>query len=303
MNAQIYNNLFSGLNLIKIFYKVPEKIPILNSLYLRHMIHMITSLQNPLIKNVLLLEEKSRERKKQDLFIIEGLREFHLAVSGGFSIQSVFYCPELLPPEEVKKTLGAFLNSGVFEVSLQVYNRMAYRNDVEGIIALARPRQYGLPDLNLFANPLILILEAVEKPGNLGAVLRTADAANLDAVIICDPLSDVYNPNAVRSSIGCIFTVPIAVSSAEETLAWLRSKSITSYATSPDAGLFYHTCDFRGPTAFVMGTESTGLSEHWLTRADHVVKIPMSGKIDSMNVSVSAAIVVFEARRQRNFNS
>jgi TrmH family RNA methyltransferase len=228
------------------------------------------------------------------------LREFKLAVLGGFSIQSVFCCPELLLPEEITK-IGTSLKAGVFEVSLQVYNRMAYRNDAEGIIALARPKHQGLNDLNLSPNPLILVLEAVEKPGNLGALLRTADAAKLDAVIICDPLTDVYNPNAVRSSIGCIFTVPVAVSSARETLDWLHSKKISSYATSLGADLFYHNCDFRGPSAFVMGTESTGLSEQWLTTADKAIKIPMSGKIDSMNVSVSAAIVVFEARRQRNF--
>ncbi len=266
------------------------------------MIQQITSLQNPLIKNVLLLSEKSRERKKQDLFIIEGLREFKLAVSGKFSIQSVFICPELLLPEEVTNISTSF-KAGLVEVSLQVYNRMAYRNDAEGIIALARPKHQGLSDLTLSSNPLILVLEAVEKPGNLGALLRTADAARLDAVIICDPLTDIYNPNAVRSSVGCIFTVPVAVSSTRETLEWLRSKKISSYATSLGADLFYHNCDFRSPAAFVMGTESTGLSEQWLTMADQAIKIPMSGKIDSMNVSVSAAIVVFEARRQRNFGN
>jgi len=267
------------------------------------MIRQITSLQNPLIKNVLLIGEKSRERKQQDLFIIEGLREFNLAVSAGFLIQSVFFCPEFLPPDEVRRILDNSVNSRFFEVSAQVYNRMAYRNDAEGVIALARPKYYGLSDLNLSANPLILILEAVEKPGNLGAVLRTADAANLDAVIICDPHTDVYNPNAVRSSIGCIFTVPIAASSTQETLDWLGSKKITSYATSLSAVQFYHNCDFRGPTAFIMGTESTGLSEQWLKKAAHAIKIPMNGKIDSMNVSVSAAIVVFEARRQRDFRT
>ena len=267
------------------------------------MIYQITSLKNPLIKNVLLLREKSRERKEKNLFIIEGLREFNLAILSGFTIRTVFFCPELLPPEEVRKISGTSFISGIFEVSQQVYNRMAYRNDAEGIIAVAQPRNYGLQDLNLSVNPLILILEAVEKPGNLGALLRTADAANLDAVIICDSLTDVYNPNAVRSSIGCIFTIPIVVSSTQETLTWLHSKGITSYATSLTADQYYHEVDFRGPTAFVMGTESTGLSQSWLTTADHTIKIPMSGKIDSMNVSVSAAIVVFEARRQRNFGS
>ncbi|MEI7492338.1 MAG: RNA methyltransferase [Bacteroidota bacterium] len=267
------------------------------------MIRQLTSLQNPFIKDVLLLREKSRERKTRELFIIEGIREFNLAVSGGFLIQAVAFCPDLLPAEEVTKLSGYSFLSNLFEVSRQVYNRIAFRQDAEGVIALSRPRLYGLNDLILPPSPLILILESVEKPGNLGAVLRTADAANIDAVIICDPLTDVYNPNTVRSSIGCIFTVPLSVSTTQDTIAWLHSRGIKSYATSLGADLFYHTLDFRGPTAFVMGTESTGLSELWLTKADHAIKIPMGGKIDSMNVSVSAAIVVFEARRQRNFNS
>ncbi|MCX6283813.1 MAG: RNA methyltransferase [Bacteroidetes bacterium] len=263
----------------------------------------ITSIQNPFIKNVLLLREKSRERKTRELFIIEGVREFNLAVSGDFLIQSVAFCPDLLPAEEIAKLPRYSFGSNLFEVSRQVYNRMAFRQDAEGIIALSKPRLYGLDDLCLPSNPLILILESVEKPGNLGAVLRTADAANLDAVIICDPLTDVYNPNTVRSSIGCIFTVPLSVSTTMETITWLRSRGIHSYATSLGSDLFYHTLDFSGPTAFVMGTESTGLSELWLTKADTMIKIPMGGKIDSMNVSVSAAIVIFEARRQRNFRS
>lgn len=267
------------------------------------MIRQISSIQNPFVKNVLVLREKSRERKTQDLFIIEGLREFNLAVSGGFLIHSVFYCPELLPSEQLSGLLLSEYTSGLFEVSRQVYNRIAFRADAEGIIALSRPRVLSLSDLSLSANPLILILESVEKPGNLGALLRTADAAHLDAVIICDPLTDVFNPNTVRSSIGCIFTVPIAIGSSSETVTWLRSKQIISFATSLGAELYYHNVDFRGPAAIVMGTESTGLSELWLTKADHSIVIPMGGKIDSMNVSVSAAIIVFEARRQRNFRS
>ena len=267
------------------------------------MIRKISSVHNPLIKNVICLSEKSRERRKQDLFIIEGLREFNLAVSGGFNMESGLFCPGFISPEGLESMSRTKFGSGLFEVSKEVYNRIAYRNDAEGIIALARPRHLGLNELTLPENPLILVLESVEKPGNLGALLRTADAANLDAVIICDPLTDIYNPNAVRSSIGCIFTVPLAISSTLETLSWLRSKGISSFATSLTADRFYHTVDFRGPSAIVMGTESTGLSQEWIMGSDHTVKIPMCGKIDSMNVSVSAAIVIFEARRQRDFNS
>jgi len=265
------------------------------------MIRQITSLQNPLVKNLILLGEKSRERARQDLFIIEGLREFNFALAGGFEIHSTFFCSALLSPESLKHIERLSFSDGLYEVSLPVYNRIAYRNDAEGIVALARPRHTRLQDLVLPSDPLILILESVEKPGNLGAVLRTADAANLDAVIICDPRTDLYNPNAVRSSVGCIFTVPVAVSSTEETLEWLHMKGIRACATSLEASDFYHDCDFRGPTAIVMGTEATGLSGEWLSKADISVKIPMGGRIDSMNVSVAAAIMVFEARRQRNF--
>lgn len=266
------------------------------------MIRPITSLQNPVIKNLVLLSEKSRERKKQDLFIIEGIREFNLAASAGFSIDSVFFCPELFPSDEMKKITAVHSFQCVYEISLQIYNRVAYRNDAEGLLALARPKHIELDDLSLSDIPLILVLESVEKPGNLGAVLRTADAARLDAVIICDPLTDIYNPNTVRSSIGCIFTVPVVVSSGAETLLWLRSKGITTFAAALETDNYYHLADFREPSAFIMGTESTGLSEHWLRNSDQVIKIPMNGKIDSMNVSVSAAILVFEARRQRNFS-
>ena len=147
----------------------------------------------------------------------------------------------------------------------------------------------------------MLVLESVEKPGNLGAILRTADAANLDAVIICDPQTDIYNPNAIRSSIGCIFTMPVVTSTTEQTIRWLRSNSVMIFATALTAAHYYHETDFRKPSAIIMGSEASGLSDQWLDEADHLIKIPMNGKIDSMNVSASAAVVVFEALRQRGF--
>jgi TrmH family RNA methyltransferase len=189
----------------------------------------------------------------------------------------------------------------VTEVSPNVFDRMAYRKGSGGVIALARPRRLSFGDLKTGPQPLILVVESVEKPGNLGALLRTADAANLDAVIICDPQTDIYNPNAIRSSVGCIFTMPVVTSTSEETIHWLRSQQIRIFGTALTATRFYHETDFRQPAAIVMGTEATGLSPILLEQADELVKIPMMGKIDSMNVSVSAAIVVFEARRQRNF--
>jgi len=266
-------------------------------------VRQITSLQNPLVKNVLLLQEKARERAVQELFVIEGSREISLAVSAGFRLAVFFYCPEILKTGEAMEHLLSQAGPEIIEVSRPVYNRMAYRKDSEGMLALAAPVHNDFPGLHLSENPLILVLESVEKPGNLGAVLRTADAANIDAVIICDPQTDLFNPNTIRSSLGCIFTVPVIVSSGGDTLMWLKEKGIPSFGAALTAERFYHNCDFRGPAALIMGTESTGLSDLWLRQSDFLIKIPMDGKVDSMNVSVSAAILIFEAKRQRKFIS
>lgn len=267
------------------------------------MIRKISSLQNPVIKNIVLLGEKARERRIQDLFVIEGRREITLAIKGGFEISASFFCPEILAPESALMILGSERSSELTEVTPEVYHRISYRSNAEGIIALAKPKYLRPYELSLPENPLVLVLESVEKPGNLGAVLRTADAAGIHAVVICDPQTDIYNPNSVRSSIGCIFTVPLAVGSSDETCDWMKSKGIRSFAASLGSEIYYHDCDFRGPAAFIMGTESTGLSQFWLDNADLHIKIPMLGRIDSMNVSVSAAVLVFEAMRQRNFQT
>ncbi len=266
------------------------------------MVKTIVSLHNPLIKNLLLLREKPRERKEKNLIIIEGTREIKLASEAGYLITHFIYCKELIPESELdvlKKTTVPSID--MVEVSTEIYNKIAYRKDHEGVIALANPKRIEFNDLKLGSYPLLLVLESVEKPGNLGAVLRTADAANLDAVVICDPQTDIYNPNAIRSSIGCIFTVPVVTSSTPETIAWLRSKNIRMFGTTLTAIQFYHETDFRGPAAIIMGSEASGLSKEWLNEADEHIKIPMNGKIDSMNVSTAAAIIVFEALRQREF--
>jgi TrmH family RNA methyltransferase len=178
---------------------------------------------------------------------------------------------------------------------------MAYRQDSGGMIALAEPRRLSFGDLKLGREPLLLVLETVEKPGNLGALLRTADAAGLDAVILCDPQTDIYNPNAIRSGIGCIFTMQVVTATSAEAIGWLRASGIRMLGTALTATHYYHETDFRGPSAIIMGSEASGLSETWLGGADDLIKIPMMGKIDSMNVSASAAIVIFEAMRQRGF--
>jgi len=262
----------------------------------------ITSLQNPLIKNILQLQEKPRERKKQKLFIIEGYREIRLSILSGFNITTLLHCPELITKSEVDELATGGISFDYITCSLEVFNRITYRKDTGGLIALARQKLLSFEQLQLSASPFLLVLESVEKPGNLGAILRTADAAGIDAVIICDPRTDIYNPNTIRSSIGCIFTVPIVINTSSDTLNWLHSLKIKIFGTALSAEKFYHVIDLRQPCAIIMGSEATGLSSVWMDGADELIKIPMKGKIDSMNVSVSAAIVVFEAMRQRNFS-
>jgi len=266
------------------------------------MTKLIASLQNPFIKNILLLEEKPRERKDQNRIVIEGLREVRLALSSGFVLTDLIYVPALISPEEVNSLLNLVPPKvTITEITPEVFHRLSYRKDSGGTLALAEPRHLGFGDLILRENPLLLVLETVEKPGNLGALLRTADAASLDAVIICDPQTDIYNPNAIRSSVGCIFTMPVVTSTSENARSWMHASGIKMIGTALTASRFYHETDLTQSAAIIMGSEAWGLSKGWLDGADELIKIPMMGKIDSMNVSVSAAIVIFEALRQRGF--
>lgn len=260
----------------------------------------ITSPQNPRIKNIVKLS-KHKEREQQNLFVIEGARELSLALAGGYLIKSVFVCPELFTKTDYPDVLNTLPDAIQFEVNKAVFEKISYRTGSDGLLALTEPKSHTLADLSLSANPFIIILEAVEKPGNLGAILRTADAAAVDAVIICDPATDLYNPNAVRSSVGCLFTVPVAVCSSREAVDFLRSKEIKSFAAELQASSWYQDADYTVPSAIVMGTEADGLTDFWLSNADSRIKIPMRGKIDSLNVSVSTAVITFEAMRQRGF--
>lgn len=261
----------------------------------------ITSLQNPRIKNIIKLAAKAKERREQQLFIIEGARELTLALIAGYRVDSVFVCPSLFEKTEYPQVLGSLDQSVLFEVTEQIFQKIAYREGSDGILALAIPMQNRLVDLKLEGEPFIIVLEAVEKPGNLGAVLRTADAADADAVIICDPATDLYNPNTIRSSIGCAFTVPVAICTSEEALSFLQERNITTFAAELQASEWYHEIDFTKASAIVMGTEADGLTDFWLKNADKRIKIPMRGAIDSLNVSVSTAVITFEAMRQRGF--
>jgi RNA methyltransferase, TrmH family len=257
----------------------------------------ITSAQNPYVKSLVLLQEKAKARNQSGTFLIEGKREIELAIKGKFEIETILFLSDLISEKQLKE----YPNTNLIEISKEVYQKLAYRDTTEGILAVAKTKSTAISDLKLSSKPLILVAEAPEKPGNIGAILRTADAANLDAVIIANPRSDMYNPNIVRSSVGCLFTNQIATGTTQEIIDFLKQKNINIYAATLQNSTSYHTQDYTQPTALVVGTEATGLSEDWRKAATQNIIIPMQGEIDSMNVSVAAAILIFEAKRQREF--
>ena len=278
------------------------------------MLKTISSLQNPLLKKILLLQEKSRERRKTGSFIIEGKREIELAIKGNYQIETLLFCSDIISENKVNNLISVN-DFELIEISYDVFKKIAYRTSTEGLIAIAKSRSLSLDNLKLEfdslrfrsvtttqdMNPLILVAEAPEKPGNIGAILRTADAANVDAVIIANPKTDLYNPNIIRSSVGCVFTNTIATGSTSEIITFLKENNINIYSAILQESVPYHTCDFKESTAIVVGTESTGLSQEWRTESKTNIHIPMQGEIDSMNVSVAAGILIFEAKRQRGF--
>ena len=260
----------------------------------------ITSTANPRVKEVILLGEKSRYRRQTGLFTVEGRRETSACLAGGFAPKTVFYCPQIISEEEVTALFGS-APAEFISVSENVYSRMAYRGTTEGLLAVFHSRERSLSDIRLEAAkaPFVIVLESVEKPGNLGAVLRTADASGAAAVIVCDPLTDLYNPNLIRASIGGIFTVPVAACSSEEAYEWLHAAGFQILTAQLQDSSPYYDIDFRRPTAVVFGTEATGLREFWRERSDRKVIIPRLGKLDSLNVSTSVAILSYEAVRQK----
>lgn len=260
----------------------------------------ITSSQNPFIKSLLQLQEKAKARKQSGTFLIEGIREIELAIKGNYEIETILFLPELVSETQLKKMV---ISSAVenIEISKEVYQKLAYRDTTEGILAVAKTKSLQLSDLNLPQNPLILVMESIEKPGNIGAILRTCDAGKVDAVIIANPKTDLYNPNIVRSSVGCLFTNQIATASSEDTINYLIENKINFYSATLQNSTSYHTQNYTAPTALVVGTEATGLTQLWRDKATQNIIIPMQGAIDSMNVSVAAAILIFEAKRQRGF--
>ena len=246
---------------------------------------IITSVQNARVKHVVALQQKSSLRREEGLFVVEGQREIEHCVACGYEMVEIFKKGENVTP--------------------QVYEKMAYRESTEGIIAIARCKKHDLSNLSPLTphlSPLFIVLERVEKPGNLGAILRTAEAAGVDAVIVCDPLTDLYNPNLIRASIGGVFSVPTAVCTSEECIGFLKANKISILTAQLQDSYEYYDYDMTKATAIVMGTESTGLTQQWREAADAHIRIPMLGRLDSLNVSVSAAILMYEAVRQRTVN-
>ncbi len=242
----------------------------------------------------MLLQQKSSERRKTGRFVVEGQRELGHCIAAGYEADTIYVCTQLYGNQPLPEA------DNVIEVSSEVYQRIAYRGTTEGIIAQVKARQTSLSDISLGENPLIVVVESVEKPGNLGAILRSADAAAATAVVVCDPLSDLYNPNLIRSSIGALFTVPTVACSTEECISFLKAHGISILTAQLQDSHPYYSTDMRRPTAIVMGTEATGLTNAWRNAADAHIHIPMQGRLDSLNVSVSTAILLFEAVRQRS---
>ena len=286
-------------------------------------IETITSAQNRKVKELLTLVEKSKARSAAGLFVVEGQRELGHCLDAGFIPETLFICGEVMAVQnnavngaktghlaeniEGKDGLDALVAKaealnprlGVVQIPAFLYEKVAYRGSTEGIIAEVHSVPRSLEDLRLGERPLVMVLESVEKPGNLGAVLRSADAAGADAVIVCDPLTDIWNPHLIRSSVGAVFSVPVAVCTSADAIAFLKERGIRILTAQLQDSEWYYDTDMTGATALVMGTESTGLTQAWRDSADAHIKIPMLGRLDSLNVSVSAAVLLYEAVRQR----
>ncbi len=264
----------------------------------------LSSLQNPIVKQIIQLKEKSRLRKKTNLFCVEGFREITLAIKGNYTLKTILWYSQLFSEEKLMQLKQQLSYSVSFiEISKEIYQKIAHRETTEGIIAIAEAKNHNIGDVVLGDNSLILVVEAPEKPGNIGAILRTADAANVDLVCIANPKTDIYNPNSIRNSVGCVFTNKIVVGNNLEIIQFLKSKNINIYTATLLNGVNYTETDFTTSSAIIIGTEATGLTDEWLQASSKNITIPMSGEIDSLNMSTAAAILIFEAKRQKMINN
>lgn len=258
---------------------------------------IITSMQNPRIKDVVKLRER-RARDKTGQFLIEGYRELLRAVQGGKKIDTVYYCPELFLGENEQKLIASTKGETI-EVTPSVFQKISYRDRPDGLLAVAPIFSTSLHNLPKKKNPFYIVAEAIEKPGNLGSILRSSDAAGVDALLVCDKCTDLFNPNVVRSSVGTVFTVPIAEATTAETLHFLREQGVKILAATPEAKAVFTEVDMTGPIALVVGTEQLGLSKTWMDEADIQVRIPMRGIADSLNVAAATTLLLYEVVRQR----
>jgi len=263
-------------------------------------VEKISSLQNPRIKQLVKLRDRG-PRDEAGMFLVEGYREIRRALEKTVAPAELYFSPEWFLGENEPALIAQAAAAGaqVFELTKAAFAKVAYRERPDGLLAVVPQWRRGLGDLKLPASPLLLVVEAIEKPGNLGTILRGADAAGCDGVIVCDPVTDIFNPNVVRASTGVLFSVPVVVEENPRVHAWLREKKIRVVATTPAAETLYTAADLRGPLAVVMGSEQYGLSEFWLKHADLPVRIPMAGQADSLNVAMATIITLFEAVRQR----
>lgn len=254
----------------------------------------IISLQNPKVKYIVKLREDKRQRQRDGVMLVEGYDELTLALDSGLKPQSLLTAPELVSrPIDIH-------NAEVTTVSRAVFEKMSYRDNPDGWMGIFPTPKTSLDDLKLSASPLVIVAESVEKPGNLGAILRTADAAHVDAVIVCDPRVDLWNPNVIRASRGAVFAVPTVEAESSTALAWLRLRKMRVLAATPSAEVLYTDVNLSEPIAIAVGTEDEGLTDFWMQNADIKVKIPMLGKVNSLNVSIATALITYESVRQRN---
>lgn len=261
---------------------------------------IITSVHNPLVKNLNLLATKAKARNQQQKFIVEGLRELRAAQAAGISPEQWLCTPEFENHPDVQFLMDAWGVQNCQPLSLPVFNKLAYRQGIPNALGVFAMPDFSLSKLSLPKNPLLLVLDKIEKPGNLGAMLRTADAAGVDTVFVTDPTTDLLNPNVLRNSLGSFFTNHIVQCTAKQAIEFFQSHQINIFTTWLEAAEPYYLKDFKSGAAIVMGTEATGVEAHWVEAATGNIIIPMYGKMDSLNVSNAAAVVLFEAVRQRN---
>lgn len=271
-------------------------------------VELITSLQNPRVKQLVKLRDR-RPRDEAGVFLVEGYRQIRRALEKDITLTELYICPDWYlgdqgnEPALIEQAQAA--GAKVFQLTKDAFAKVAYRERPDGLLAVAPQWRRTLADLEalLKPEPFLLVVEAIEKPGNLGTILRSADAAGVDALIVCDPVTDLFNPNVVRASTGVLFSVPVIIATSEEVRAWLAARRIRAVATTPAATDFYTDTDLRGPLAIVMGSEQYGLSDFWLKEADARVLIPMAGQADSLNVAMATIITLFEAVRQRGLRA